>query len=185
MRSPKDLETLASDFVSISNRSTGLVEKIGLERLLKRPAPDSWSAAECLTHLKLSTDPYIPVWNRLLDEARSQGLEGHPPYKLDFWGRALCWILEPPPKFRFPTPPPFHPVELPAADQVLPQFLSCQDHILAAMQSARGLAIDGIKLHSPFDVRVRYSIWSSFCVTAAHQRRHLWQAERAAAKIVL
>ena len=26
------------------------------------------------------------------------------------------------------------------------------------------------------------SLWSSFCANAAHQRRHLWQAERVAKK---
>jgi hypothetical protein len=32
---------------------------------------------------------------------------------------------------------------------------------------------------SPFDSRVRYNLFSAFRIIAAHQRRHLWQAEQA------
>jgi hypothetical protein len=40
-----------------------------------------------------------------------------------------------------------------------------------------------VKMASPVDSRVRYSIWSSFVVTAAHERRHLWQAEQAISRV--
>ena len=36
---------------------------------------------------------------------------------------------------------------------------------------------------SPVEARIRYSIWSSFLVNAAHERRHLWQAEQALQKL--
>ena len=31
----------------------------------------------------------------------------------------------------------------------------------------------------PFDSRVKYNVYSAFLIVAAHQRRHLWQAEQA------
>jgi hypothetical protein len=63
--------------------------------------------------------------------------------------------------------------------QVLDGFLDRQERIVAALRRCRGRAVDQVKMASPVDARIRYSIWSSFVVTAAHQRRHLWQAERA------
>jgi hypothetical protein len=94
---------------------------------------------------------------------------------MDFCGRLLKWSLEPPPRFRFPAPPGFQPPPTVAADQVLPQFLASQEEPLA---SSDGFAIDRYKIVSPFSSHVKYSVWSSFCICAAHERRHLWQAER-------
>jgi hypothetical protein len=68
-------------------------------------------------------------------------------------------------------------------DEVLPAFLERQQRILETIDRSRGVELDTIKIASPFERRVRYSMWSSFCVTAAHARRHLWQAERALERV--
>lgn len=67
---------------------------------------------------------------------------------------------------------------------MLSRFLASQALLLDAMADARGLAIDRIKITSPFSSHLRYSVWSSFCVNSAHERRHVWQAERAADELV-
>lgn len=102
------------------------------------------------------------------------------PFKMDFWGRMLLWALEPPPKLRSSAPKNFQPVDIGAPDRVLASFLKTQEDVLAAWAAAKGLALDRLKTTSPFARQVRYSLWSSFVVTAAHQRRHLWQAGRVA-----
>ena len=145
-----------------------------------RPASNKWSVAECLVHLNLTSEAYLPVWRAALTEARARGLAGAGPFRLDFWGKVFTWFLEPPPKLRFPAPPGFQPLKIPRGDEVLPAFLACQDQVLRVITDAQGLPLDQIKIRSPFDRRVRYSVWSSFCANAAHQRRHLWQAERVA-----
>jgi len=35
-----------------------------------------------------------------------------------------------------------------------------------------------LRIRSPFDARIRYSAWSALRILPAHQRRHLWLAER-------
>jgi hypothetical protein len=78
---------------------------------------------------------------------------------------------------------PFQPIECGKIDEVLDGFLDRQERIVAALRRCRGRAIDQVKMASPIDSRIRYSIWSSFVVNAAHQRRHLWQAQQAIAKV--
>jgi hypothetical protein len=96
---------------------------------------------------------------------------------VDLAGRFLAWGLEPPPKFKIRTPPPFQPVDTGPAEQVLPAFLASQDRILAIINDAKDLPLDRIKMTSPFNTYLRYSLWSSFVITTAHERRHLWQAD--------
>jgi hypothetical protein len=62
-------------------------------------------------------------------------------------------------------------------------FLTSQEQVLYTIDLAQGLAIDRVKIRSVFDRRIRYSVWSSFCANASHQRRHLWQAECVAQQI--
>jgi hypothetical protein len=91
----------------------------------------------------------------------------------------LVWTLEPPPRFRFRTPRAFEPIDAGPVDEVLPAFLERQQQILQVVDASNRIALDDIRVTSPFERRVHYSMWSSLCVAAAHERRHLWQAERA------
>jgi hypothetical protein len=146
----------------------------------QRSDASSWSVAECLQHLNLSADAYFPIWQQVIANAGPRKTEMNAPYRLDFWGRLLAWILEPPPRIRSKTPVHFDPIECPnAVETVLDGFLDRQQRIIAALRRCRGRAVDEVKMASPADSRIRYSIWSSFIINAAHQRRHLWQAEKA------
>jgi hypothetical protein len=180
--SAKTWTELEDQFRTLSNRAHALLETANPARFLRQPRPLSWSAAECLAHLNLSADPYFLAWDREFE--RAPRLETAQEYhKMDFWGKVLYWSLEPPPRFRFSTTMPFRPVNVNSAEKVLPEFLQRQQRILETIQRARNFDVDRIKISSPFEARIRYSIWSSFCVTAAHERRHLWQAERALSQL--
>jgi len=174
----KSWTELEGQFRKIADRASVLVTSANPEIFLRQPRPQSWSAAECLAHLNLSADPYFVAWEREFEQApRVESAQEF--HNLDFWGKILYWTLEPPPRLRFPTTAPFHPVNIDFPEKVLPAFLERQQRILETLQRARNVDVDHIKIASAFDPRVRYSIWSSFCVTAAHERRHLWQAEKA------
>jgi hypothetical protein len=149
--------------------------------LTRRPAPTSWSVAECLTHLRISSEAYYPAWQDATGRARQDGVRASAgQYRLDLTGRLLKWVLEPPPKFRFRAPANFQPIDVGAAEEVLPKFLASQEQVIEFIRQGEGLPLDRMKITSPFSKNVRYSVWSSFVVTAAHQRRHLLQAERVA-----
>ncbi|HET6169654.1 MAG TPA: DinB family protein, partial [Terracidiphilus sp.] len=160
-----------------------LVTTAGNELCARPPAAGSWSAAECVQHLSLSADAYLPVWQQMIAAAGPRKAEMNAPYHLDFWGRFLSWMLEPPARVRSKTPAPFVPVDCAHVDRVLDGFVERQERIVAALRRCRGRAVDQVKIASPIDSRIRYSIWSSFVVNAAHQRRHLRQAEQAIAKV--
>lgn len=179
VRAARSLNELQGQFRQMSEQAAALGRRADAVALGHRPGPGRWSAAECLAHLNLSVDPYLPLWRQVLAQDSRTGFPTRDRYSLDIWGRILVWTLEPPPRLRSSTPRRFDPVNTDPVPTILPGFLDRQHVILEALESAHGNAIDTIKIVSPFDSRVRYSIWSSLCVTAAHQRRHLWQAERA------
>lgn len=179
----RTIEELEEQFALIGARAQTMVSSASAELCAKRPTPESWSASECLHHLSLSADAYLPVWQQVIATAGPRKAEMNAPYAVDFWGRLLCWILEPPARIRAKTPAPFQPVDCGGIAMVLHRFLERQERIIAALRRCRGRAVDEVKMASPVDARIRYSIWSSFVVNAAHERRHLWQAEQAIARV--
>jgi hypothetical protein len=166
------LAELCERFRLNAKRAEAVVSKAGEQRLAVRPKPDSWSAAECLAHLTVSTEMFLPVWRA----AFSGGLQGNGPFKMDLVGKILNWVMEPPPRLRVKAPANFQPVD---TREVLAKFLASQEQLLTVVSDSAGLALDRIKIASPVDARMRYNAWSSFRVAETHQRRHLWQAERA------
>jgi hypothetical protein len=175
--SPSQLAEVEQAIRKISDRARALVDHVGEARINIRPAPGKWSIGECFAHLNITASAFLPVWSGALRDAP----RGSGPYRLDFWGRTLCWLLEAPPRLKIPAPGKFlPPSDLGPQEKILPTFLDCQERILKVIAQADGYAIDRINITSPFSSHVDYNVWSSFCITAAHERRHLWQADRVA-----
>lgn len=179
MPAARSWSELESQFREISESASRMLNGREPAALLRKPKPESWSAAQCVVHLNLSVDPYFELWARKFERAPRVEPNQSANHRMDLWGKVLVWSLEPPPRFRFPTSADFQPVIEGQAEQVLPDFLERQQRIFQMLQKSCEFDVDTIKIVSPFNGKIRYSIWSSFCVTAAHERRHLWQAERA------
>jgi len=173
-----NIEELEAQLLAISAHSKALVDLAGPDLTTQRPQPGSWSAAEWLEHLNVSADNFFAVWPLAIAQAGVRK-ENSKPYRVDFWGRVLSWVLEPPPRFKSKTPKWFEPAQALEIENVLQGFLDRQQQMIATLGHCRGRAVDDVKIASPVDARVKYSVWSSFVVTAAHERRHLWQAEQA------
>jgi hypothetical protein len=143
-----------------------------------RPAPGTWSIAECLTHLNFTSERFLPLLDQALRDLRAQDLCSPGPYSRGLIGWALARFLEPPHRMRIKTAPAFVPARVDSMNDVLERFDYLQLELQARVDRAAGMSIDRIHVVSPFDGRVKYNLYAAFCILNAHQRRHLWQAER-------
>jgi hypothetical protein len=180
---PQQLADLIRQYDECSEQASSIVDGLTPEQLARRPAPESWSVAECIAHLTLSNAPFVPLLTAACAEARGAGLVGNGPFKPDLMGRFVRWALEPPPRFKVKAKAPFQPVDFGPAERVLPEFLDMQERMKACVRTAAGLAIDRIKVVSPVDSRAKYNAFAALQIVGAHERRHLWQAERARAAL--
>ncbi len=173
--SPQLLD-LVRQLDAASDRAKKLAEGLPEGSLMRRPWPDQWSIAENLRHLDLTSNAFLPVLEEAAARGRREGDHGQGPFRLDFWGLALKWYLEPPARWKSKATKPFEPSNTAAA---LGAFLQSQARLRQRFEALKGLALDKIKVTSPFAKRVRYSVWSALNLILAHERRHLWQAEQA------
>jgi len=175
------LEELVTQYDAAAREARTLVESLTREQLGRRPAPGRWSAADNLVHLSLTSQQWMPRLADAISGARRQGVVGDGPYRMDLVGRLLKWVLEPPSRVRVSTRAGFEPAGDAPVEQALPDFLRLQDRLLEHIRESSGLALDRVQVVSPFESRLRYNLYSSFHIIIAHQRRHFWQARKAAA----
>ena len=176
-------ERVESELTAATERARSLVDSTPARLFTVRPALTQWSAAECIAHLSVSTEMFLPVLRRVLDDARNRHLSGNGDPHMDVLGRILRWFLEPPVRTRIKTTAAFVPKSIRAKSEALAEFAALQTQLTDLLRSANDLPIGKLKITSPFDSRVKYNVYSGFLILAAHQRRHLWQAEQAVAAL--
>lgn len=145
------------------------------------PPAGGWSASECVVHLTMTTDAFLP---RLEQARASSATDRHLPhhYRTGLMARFLVWFLQPG-RGRTRTRPAFVPGRaLPKAETVA-EFDARQTRLLQWLDAASGERLDRLVIASPFAERVRYHAYAALQLIAVHQRRHLAQAERALAAV--
>ena len=156
-----------------------LVDSTGRSTWDQPPGPKRWSVAECLVHLNLTSEAYLPLLQHAITRGREQRQQSDGTYRYDFTGLLLRWFIEPPVRIGVKTKPPFVPTGPAVKEKVQAEFVAFEEQLEAQLAEANGLDLTALKVLSPFSARIRYNVFSAFKILAAHQRRHLWQARRA------
>lgn len=169
-----ELQTATTGFAA-------LAETAAPEHWARRPAEGSWSAAECLAHLNLTSEAYLPGLQDGIEQARRMGVAAPARYRRDPLGWLLWRTMGPPVRLRVRTAAPFIPTADLPPSEMLDRFEHLQAEVAACLRDADGLPLHRVRVTSPFDARVRYNLFSALSIVPRHQLRHLWQAERALA----
>lgn len=172
------LRALAGEFEEARRRAGAVAHGLSGGEWTLRPEPDRWSIAEQIVHLNLASQAYLPVIEEAIERGRASGTFGEGPYRRDFLGWMLARLTEPPVRLRVKTRDEFVPVRTGTSDEALRTFEEWQDRFVAALHRAAGLALDRIEVASPYDPRLRMNLYSFLRTVPAHQRHHLWLAER-------
>ncbi len=176
-------EQVESELNAATDRARSLVDGTPARLFTVRRSLTQWSAAECLAHLSIATELFLPVLRKALDNARAHHVTGNREPKMDLLGHILRWFLEPPVHSRVKTTAALVPKSVRAKSESLAEFTALQGKLIELLRSAQDVPLGKVKIVSPFDRRVRYNAYSAFLIVAAHQRRHLWQAEQAIAAL--
>lgn len=172
------LQEVAKDFESARERLNRLAATVPAERWAERPAEGGWSVAECIAHLNLTSQAYVP----LLREALGRGAAGGTAparYRRDLLGWLVWRAVRPEAKQKIKTSAAFIPTSTVPAKEMVAEFSRLQDEQIAITRQADGLPLGKLKIVSPFGPKLKYNAYSALTIVAAHQLRHLDQAERA------
>lgn len=118
-----------------------------------------------------------------LERARRLGETPGRRYRRDLLGWVLTFATGPLPRIgrlrlgRVRTPPAFVPGGDLARDRTMAEFDRLQERQIEVVRASDGLPVDRVKIASPFEPRMKYSLYSALCILPRHQARHLQQAE--------
>ena len=169
------LTDLQKQLAAVTDQFQKLFAANSEEQLLRRPKNGGWSAAECVEHLTKTTMNYQDIFKGVLSDPP----KGSGPFKMDFKGRMLSWMMDPPFWIKIKTRPMVEPHGISSATKVLADFEASQKMLTETIARTDGLALEKIIIASPFEAKMKYNLFSCFNILASHQRRHYVQAEEA------
>lgn len=173
-----ELQDYHRQFEAIKSDARSLVSGLSDAQFTWRPEPGRWSVGQCLAHLNIIATKMLPAFERAIADGERRRQHGQGPFKYGWLDRWMLRAMEPPPKRRLRTRPPFVPAAPGPVDQVFAEFLALHDQLIERVRRANGLDLRRVKVRSPVNRLLRFSLGAYFGITAAHDRRHLWQARR-------
>jgi hypothetical protein len=175
---------LTSELNEATQRARTLVESTDGRVFTVRPHPNDWSAAECLSHLTLTGKAFIPVIQEAIAKAKKSRTKGRRMPHIDVFGTALRWFMEPPVRRHLKTAAPFVPRAARPKFEAWAEFASVQSQLMYEALEANDVEFRAVRVQSVFDRRIHYTLYWAFRIIAAHERRHLWQAEHAVEEVM-
>jgi hypothetical protein len=160
-----------------------LADAVPDDRWRKRSDPSRWSVGECVAHLNLTSEAYIPRIRKAIGEARKIRPAGNRSYRRDPVGWFFGTMVGPLPSIagfrigRVKTTPPFVPSGDHPKQLLLAEFRRLQIELASMVRECDGMAIDKVTIVSPFGEKVRYNCYSALVLLPRHQERHIQQGE--------
>ncbi|MBA2339980.1 MAG: DinB family protein [Pyrinomonadaceae bacterium] len=173
-----ELQEREIEIEAIKQKAQDLIAGLNDRQFNWQPDAGVWSIAECLTHLNVTNNQYLPVIKNAIERGRASGLYGRAPFHHGFLGNWFVRLMEPPPKRKFKAPKVFTPPRGETLESVTPEFMRIQNEISTCIRRANGSHLAKIKIASPASKLLRLSLGQSFALLGAHERRHLWQAQQ-------
>jgi len=163
---------------AVAGDAKALFGHLNAEQLNWKPAPDSWSVAQCLDHLITINQEYYPVFDRVLNGEYRKTFWRGMPFLPAIFGRLMVKALSPDSQRKLKSPGAARPSSSSIDSQIVDRFITHQRGTLAKMKSLEGMGPAGIIITSPFMSVVVYSLLDTFRLIVAHERRHFAQAQR-------
>jgi hypothetical protein len=143
-----------------------------------QPSPDRWSIGHCVDHLTMSAEAYVPQVEATLAEARQRGATASGPFRYSAFSGWLVSTMEPPPGRRLPTVARFGPPQGRSRRQILEAYEAANGALTRLIAESDGIDLRRVRVQSPVTRLLRLPLGRAFEFLAAHERRHLWQAEQ-------
>jgi hypothetical protein len=169
---------LRLEFEDSIGRGLDLVGSLDDETLRRRPAPDAWCAADCLEHLSVTMEVYQRRIRTALDESKLR--PARQKEEMSLLGRIVLRVVEPPASRKFHTPSGFAPGPPPERGTLLRRFDQTHRAMIRLIEETDPIDRMHVKIAAHGSEHFRLPLFDTFAILAAHDRRHLWQAERAA-----
>jgi len=175
---PDDLQRLAHDIDAADARADALAGRVDDAQFFWQPGEGRrWSIALCLDHLAVANTVYGEAMRTAVDRAREAGWARRGSATPGFFGRKFVESLEPPAKRRTSAPAKIRPRRISSRAEILRSYHAAHDDLRTLIADAAAIDVNRATFANPFIPFIKMRVSTGLNVIAAHDRRHLWQAE--------
>lgn len=169
-----------AEFRAFKSKAEHLFRAIEPDEGVIRPAPAKWSIQECFEHLSRTGYLYLnKAWYVMENPPEIVQDNVACTYRRHI--RWFIWLMEPPYRWKLRAPKSFRPTREPKMDRLdktLEQFINLQNQFIKLIDNMQERDTLPGRITSPLTKWLDFTPCEFFAAVAAHQRRHLWQAEK-------
>jgi hypothetical protein len=168
---------LIAELQAADQRAITLARGLTVEQLNWKPRPGKWSVGQCLEHLCISGEVYLPPLEKALRDQQPAPVETITPGWFGRWF-IRSYIAPGPDAKKAPAPRKIKPVLSVVEPSVLDRFLAVNRDVRALIERAQPYDVNRIRFVNPFIPIIRFTVGTGFEIIAKHEDRHLLQAEK-------
>ena len=182
MQSEKFIQTLLEHTREIINRSEKL-RNVNSENLLHRSCPDSWNILECLEHLNLYGDFYLPQIDKAINNSTSKfEVEFNSGFLGNYFAKSML------PKETVNKMKTFkskNPLNLKLNNSVIDKFIKQQFHLIDILNKSRHVSLNKVKVATSISSLIKLNLGDTFQFIINHNLRHLKQIDKLCEQLML
>lgn len=176
-------EKLIADLIERTRQNLNQAEEFNAqpEKTLNwKPAPESWSALECLAHLNLYGNFYLPEIQRRINSAAKPAEEN---FKSGWLGNYFAKMMLPREKLnKMKTFKDKDSNDRQLNKKTLIEFIDQQKQLLDLLHQARGVSLNKTRTSISISKWIKLKLGDTLRVVIYHNQRHLVQASKATAQ---
>ena len=169
-------ERLVDELNTSDRRANELAGGLTSEQLNWKPAADVWSVGQCVEHLYIANEVYLPELARALDDRPASPVQDITPGWFGRW--FIRTHIEPSVRSRRSRAPSKIAPAKQVETSVLELFLRSNEVARALVRRAAAYDVNRIRFRNPFVPLLRFTVGTGLEIVWRHQRRHLLQADR-------
>jgi hypothetical protein len=167
---------LINELDAADQHAKELASPLTVEQLNWQSVGGAWSVGQCLEHLCITNELYLPAISAALAVKSTASVQEITPGWFARW--FIRSYIEPSPRSKSARAPkkiaPGPRVKL----SVLDRFLSSNQAVREVIRRAGAHNVNRIRFKNPFIPGIRFTVGTGFEIICSHERRHLLQAER-------
>lgn len=172
-------ETLISELIEITRQNLNFAESLKAKsnnQLNWKENPESWSILECLEHLNLYGDFYLPEIEKTIDNAKSKS---EPVFKSGLLGNYFAKSMLPKEKLnKMKTFKDKNPLNSHLDSKTIDRFMNQQIKMLDLLDKARTISLNKEKTPITLTKLIKLKIGDTFRFVINHTIRHIKQIEK-------
>lgn len=176
---PADIQQLLDAIDAADRQADAIVGALTDEQLYWQPdGGRRWSVAQCIEHMAATNDIYGDAVRRGIEGAGRREWRRTAALAPGYFGRRFVRIMEPPVTRRVRTFAVVVPGTRSAREEILRRYHEAHVRVKQLIVDAAAIDANRATFQNPFVKFLRLRVSTGLQVIAAHNRRHLWQAEQ-------